>query len=250
MYSAKINGEPTTFGTSGLLYRSNKLMYDRSTETIWKQFTGEPVIGPLADSGIRLTFFPVTLTTWAEWLTEHPDTTVVSADTGHYAANFYLPESSPRAIYYDYFNSSETMFPVWERNAALKTKDPVLGLEIGGLFKAYPVAALQKERVVNDVVGRAEVVVIGSSSSQATRAYHRNGHTFSAGQSGGAGDALPAQLLDSDGAAWLVTEDYLIKEKEPSQRLKRIPTHNSFWFGWFAFHPETQVYAVGEGFDN
>ena len=48
MYSARIDGEPTTFGTSGLLYRSNKLMYDRTTNSIWNQFTGEPVIGPLA----------------------------------------------------------------------------------------------------------------------------------------------------------------------------------------------------------
>ena len=51
MYSAKVNDQPTTFGTSGLLYRSNKLMYDRATETIWHQFTGEPVIGPLAETG-------------------------------------------------------------------------------------------------------------------------------------------------------------------------------------------------------
>ena len=64
MYSARIDGETTTFGTSGLLYRSNKVMYDRATNTLWHQFTGEPIIGPLADSGIRLPFYPVLLTTW------------------------------------------------------------------------------------------------------------------------------------------------------------------------------------------
>jgi hypothetical protein len=66
VYSAKIDGEPTTFGTSGLLYRSNKLMYDRNTESLWSSLLGEPVIGPLADSEIKLAFFPVVLTTWEE----------------------------------------------------------------------------------------------------------------------------------------------------------------------------------------
>ena len=66
MYSAKIDGEPTTFGTSGLLYRSNKLMYDRKTESLWSSLLGEPVIGLLADSEIKLAFFPVVLTTWEE----------------------------------------------------------------------------------------------------------------------------------------------------------------------------------------
>ena len=82
MYSAKINGEPTTFGTSGMLYRSNKVMYDRLTNSLWNQLTGEPVIGPLWDSGIKLDFFPVLLTTWEEWLELHPDTTVLGPGDG------------------------------------------------------------------------------------------------------------------------------------------------------------------------
>ena len=241
MYSAKINGEPTTFGTSGLLYRSNKLMYDRSTKTILRQFSGEPVIGPLADSGIRLPFFPVTLTTWGEWLAEHPDTTVISQETGYYPPSFYGPESDPRSIYYEYFNSPDTMFPVWNRSAVLETKDVVLGLGIGGAFKAYPVLVLQQERVVNDVLGGTEVVVIGSSRSQAARAYERQGSLFSLGEDGA--DTLPTVLVDSDKVMWLVTEEYLINNNDPSQKLKRIPTHMSFWFGWFEFHPDTKVYT-------
>ena len=63
MYSAKINGEPTTFGTSGMLYRSNKVMYDRLTETLWNQLRGEPMVGELVGSGIKLEYFPVALTT-------------------------------------------------------------------------------------------------------------------------------------------------------------------------------------------
>ena len=59
VYSTEVNGEILEFGTSGMLYRSNKLMYDRSTLTLWNQFLGEPAVGPLADSGIRLEVLPV-----------------------------------------------------------------------------------------------------------------------------------------------------------------------------------------------
>ena len=246
MYSAKIDGEATPFRTSGLLYRSNKLMYDRTTKTLWHQFTGEPVIGPLADSGMKLPFFPSNLTTWGEWLAEHPDTTVISNATGFYNPMQYWPEWDPRATYYDYFRSPDTRFPVWNRSDALKPKEMVLGLGIGGAFKAYPLSLLQGERVINDVLASAELVVIGSASSQASRAYERRGHLFSIVDN--EGDirfiyAMPTALVDSAGVTWTVTEEYLVNDGDPSQRLPRIPTHTSFWFGWYEFHPDTQVYS-------
>ena len=243
MYSARIDGEPTTFGTSGLLYKSNKLMYDRTTNTIWHQFTGEPVIGPLAEGGIKLPFLPVTLTTWDEWSGAHPDTTVISIETGTYPASFYVPESDPDAIYYDYFNSTDTMFPVWQREGRLETKDVVLGLGIEGEFKAYPVPANPGHRIVNDTVGARQIVVVRATSSQAARVYERNGQVFStADAAASARDGLPASMVDSDGSIWRVTQDYLVSEDDPSRRLERIATHMAFWFGWFAFHPETEVY--------
>lgn len=65
MYSTTVDGEVLSFGTSGMLYHSNKLMYDRGAKTLWHQFLGEPVVGPLADSGVKLELIPVALTTWA-----------------------------------------------------------------------------------------------------------------------------------------------------------------------------------------
>ena len=242
MYSAKIEGTATSFGTSGLLYRSNKLMYDRETNTIWHQFTGEPVIGPLVDSGIKLPFFPVALTTWGEWLEEHPDTTVLSLETGVYPPSGYPPESDPRAVYNDYFTSPGTRFPVWNRNDALETKALVLGLVVGGAQKAYSITELQQERVVNDVVAGADLVVIASSLSEAARAYERGGRTFVLPE-GDAPEGLPRELFDGDGVNWLVQDDALVNGEDPSQRLKLLPSQVSFWFGWFAFYPETLVYS-------
>ena len=243
MYSARINGEPTEFGTSGMLYRSNKVMYDRLTNSLWNQFTGEPVIGPLWDSGIVLDFFPVLLTTWEEWVELHPDTTVLAQDTGVYPADYYYPEDSPRAIYYDYFNSPDTMFPVPDRSDLLSTKDIVLGVRLNDGRKAYSTSTLQSERLINDVVGGEEIVVLGSGTSEAGRAYYRGGMTFRLASDADDDAGIPSTLADDEGGEWLVTEEFLVNTADETETLARIPTHMSFWFGWFQFHPDTELYA-------
>ena len=83
LYDGRVGEEVYRFGTSGLLYRSNKLMYDRTTNTLWEQFTGEPVWGELVGSGIQLKFLPVVHMTYETWLKAHPDTLVLDIDTGH-----------------------------------------------------------------------------------------------------------------------------------------------------------------------
>ncbi len=65
------------------MFRSNKLMYDRQTRTLWNQLTGEPVLGELVGSGVRLDLLPVVLTSWESWLEQHPDTVVLDPETGY-----------------------------------------------------------------------------------------------------------------------------------------------------------------------
>lgn len=244
MYSAKVNGEPTTFGTSGLLYRSNKLMYDRVTNSLWNQLTGEPVIGPLWDSGIKLDFYPVVLTTWEEWLEFHPDTTVLAEDAGLYNAAFYVPEDDPRAIYYDYFNDPATMFPVPDRNDRLAAKDVVLAVQLNDGSKAYSSEALRKVRILNDVVGGEEILVLGSSASQGARAYYRGGRSFElAPDDDGGHRGIPSVIVDADGVTWQVTDEFLVNTADESEKLARIPTHMLFWFAWYQFHTDTELYA-------
>ncbi len=242
MYSGIVNGEPTTFGTSGMLYRSNKVMYDRATRSLWNQFIGEPVIGPLADSGIRQPFFPSVVTTWAEWLDEHPDTTVISRETGIYPADFYVPEDYPNAIYYSYFTAEEVMFPVWLRDDTFQPKAVVVGLTVDDAAKAYAVRDLQRVRLVNDTVGGLDVVVVASPESRAGRIYQRGDRMFAATEDDDPG-LPPTVLLDGNGDRWSVTEEALVSESDPSRTLSRIPSITSFWFGWFQYHPDTEIFT-------
>ena len=241
MYSAKIDGEATTFGTSGFLYRSNKLMYDRKTNTLWSSLLGVPAIGELARrDDLTLAYFPVSLTTWAEWRDERPHTKVLSNETGYYAPNRYEAEPSPRSIYYAYRADPDAMFPVWDRDARLSPKDEVLGITLGGVAKAYPVATLRERRAVNDVVGGVEIVILSSALSSDARVFERGGSEFTLADAD-ASPAVPSAIADQDGAEWEVRLDGLHK-RGGDEVLPRVPSLIYFWFGWRAFHPDTLVW--------
>ncbi len=240
------DGRTFTFGSSGFLYRSNKLMYDRQTRTLWNQITGRPVLGTLAGDDVRLEVLPIVLTTWADWQAQHPGTQVLDLDTG------FARPYAPGAAYGDYFASPDTMFPVWQRGQALPAKARVFALNLNEVAKAYPLEALTREQVVNDAVGGAAVVLIAQRGpvrveglnqriGQVTydaggevRAYARGGHTFRPGPE-------PGSLIDEAGRAWRVSEAALVGPE--GERAPRLGGHLAYWFGWYAFFPHTLVYG-------
>ena len=251
--SVDIDGAETTytFGSSGFLFRSNKLMFDRGTLTLWNQLTGEPVLGELAGGNIRLDLLPVVLTTWADWQAQHPDTVVVDIETG------FPRVYAPGAAYGDYFANDTRlfqdglMFPVWQQSDRLFNKDHVYTLRLDDVPKAYAVTDLLEARVVNDVVGdtavslvaAGEIVTVDGTSQRTgpvtytsgaeVRAYARGDHTFGPGSD-------DFTVLDEDGRSWQVTEEALISPD--GEELSRINGHLAYWFGWYAFFPETELY--------
>ena len=239
MYSTEVRGEVLEFGTSGFLYRSNKLMYDRKTNTLWHQFRGEPVVGELADSGIILEVIPVALTTWDDWVSAHPDTTVLSVETGVYPAEFYLPESNQASTYFNYRNRSDTMFPVPARSQLLPTKSQVFGLTLNGQVRAYPLEILEQEPVIIDSLGGVDIVVVTPDQGAGTRAFQRGRHHFIEVRK----ESGSTFLLDDTGKRWRLEEDGLVQTEEATERLPRLPSRNSYWFGWYGFYPSTEVYG-------
>lgn len=235
MYSARTPAEGAyRLGTSGLLYRSNKLMYDRQTYTLWSNLTGEPVLGRLASSSVRLEMRPVSLTTWADWRRRHPDTTVVKLHDGHGARwGFdYRPGRADR-------RRAGVSFPVWLASRALPPKEEVFGLVVGAHAKAYPVERIVKEGIVNDQVG-GDTVLLVADPGGAVRAYRRSPHRFRASK-------IQNSIQDDSGRVWRLEEEALVPEggqREGILPLPRLPGHVAFWFAWFAFHPKTEVYGV------
>lgn len=224
-----------------MLYRSNKVMYDRLTNTLWSQLLGKPIVGELVGSGITLEFFPVALTTWGEWLAEHPNTKVMSRETGYYAPHVYEREDDERSIYFAYRQDVETMFPVWERDARLPTKQEVLGLTADGVHKAYSIEALRERRVVNDSVNGLDLVMIASPISMDALAFRRGEHEFALPLD--APNRLPDVVVDAEGVEWEVRRDMLVNSEDASQTLAAIPVNVYFWFGWYAAHPDTLLFG-------
>ncbi|HSG40523.1 MAG TPA: DUF3179 domain-containing protein [Thermoanaerobaculia bacterium] len=224
-----------TFGSSGFLYESNKLMYDRQTDTLWNQLTGEPVNGPLVGSGVKLQRLPVVVTSWKTWQGVHPDTRVLSLETGHQR------DYTPGKPYGSYFGSPKTMFPVHRRSGILPEKAWVYTLLVNGAPKAYPLDRLAKETVVNDELGGMPIVLVAEPGAEGqgrtVRAYERGDRTFRAGRVF-MGSSF---LSDQEGRTWRAGEEALTTTDGKS--LPRLPGHLAYWFGWFSFYPQTQVYG-------
>jgi len=242
-FSAKApDGGRRTFGTSGLLYRSNKLMFDRETRTLWSQMTGEAVVGSqagsLAAKPERLAALPMTLTTWGEWRTLHPDTTVLQLDA-RYGARWgyrYTPGAANQA-------RAGVSFPLWKKSRLLRDDEEVFGLALDGeTAKAWPVTKVLAQRVVSDKLGGIDVVLIGAPDSGSVRVYGRDGHTFHASADT---QLLPDTLIDESGHSWRVTEESLVPPPgtEGAAPLPRLPGHVALWFAWFGFHPQTEVWT-------
>ena len=219
LFETQVEGrkKPLVFGSSGFLYRSNKLMFDRETNSLWNQFTGGPVSGPLVNSGIKLKIRPVTITTWKAWRAANPDTKVLSSDTG------FKRDYGTGVVYADYFASAELMFPAFVRDESkVKRKDFVFGIRELDVARAWPLAAFEKEKVINDAFAKRPVVLVGDASTRTVRAYERGGNTFSTGKGG--------TSLKSGDKIWQVTEEALVGPS--GERLDRIAGHLAFWFAW------------------
>lgn len=132
-FRGSIGGAQYTFGVSGLLYNSDVLMYDHQTESLWSQIAARAVSGELKGTGLERV--AVAHTSWKDWQQRHPGTEVLSIDTGFRRDYYHSP-------YSDYVLSNRIMFPVAHHDDRLASKELVIGLEIDGQFKAYPLALL------------------------------------------------------------------------------------------------------------
>jgi hypothetical protein len=140
-YERTIDGLTVEFGTSGKLYNSNLVMYDRKTDTYWSQIGGLAIVGELA--GRTLTPISLDTVAWRDWKATHPGSEVLSQDTG-------FDRDYGRDPYGDYCQESFIWFPVEGRDNRIHPKTVVFGIEVGGAYVAYREEELIKMRVIED----------------------------------------------------------------------------------------------------
>jgi hypothetical protein len=227
LYKTNHNGTRHDLGTSGFLYRSNKLMYDKATQSLWNTTWGEPVIGPLVDQDIRLERSYLVTTTWGEWKRRHPDSKVLSLDTG-YSRNY-----DEGVAYRQYFATDELMFSISTSDDRLNNKDEILALTFPQFSKdtmAISASFLQNRPIYVNRLGSVEFVVL-TDTSGANRVYEAENHSFTSYDQ-------DVTLIDSKGMKWNLSEDEL---RSGDLVLARLPAHRAFWFGWHSAFPDTTL---------
>jgi hypothetical protein len=128
VFSRRVGGKTLHFGISGLLYNHNFLMYDRETESLWSQFLGRAIAGPLA--GQQLERLPVRQQTAGAWIARAGATRVMrhpEPERIHY-------QVSP---YSTYWIQDRILFPVQARDERFHSKELVLGVVVDGKPRAY-----------------------------------------------------------------------------------------------------------------
>ncbi|MDJ0842251.1 MAG: DUF3179 domain-containing protein [Acidobacteriota bacterium] len=226
LYKTTVGGKVHQMGTSGFLYRSNKLMYDQETFSLWNTLWGKPVIGPLVGQNIELPRLSVVTTTWGEWRRRHPDTKVLDLNTG-YDRNYDEGEA-----YRQYFATDKLMFSVPKRDRRLKNKAEVLGL----VFKDVPgsmavsVKFLKKKPIYQNQLGNVRFVIL-TDKSGAARVYERGSLDFESWDG--------TRARDKNGGVWEVNEHALVSPA--GTVLKRLPAHRAFWFGWASAFEDTKL---------
>jgi len=193
-FESTVNGRKLRFAVSGLLYNSDVLLYDRETESLWSQIMATAVTGQL--KGSKLTSVVLQHTSWGDWKGRHPDTTVLSRETG--IARDYM-----RNPYQGYADNRRIWFSVASKDKQLHPKAWVVGVQRSANFKAYPFDELaQTNGVVKDQLGGEAITIHYDKANRSARITDQNN--------------------------------------------EEIPTISAYWFAWYAFHPDTEVFRASK----
>ena len=131
----QVGDSVTEFGVSGVLYNSDLVLYDRATGTLWDQIEAKGIVGPMTGEQLRL--IPVSMTKWGRWRQAHPDTLVLSTDTG-----FEEDYSTDR--FAEYRDSTRLFMPVSNSDDRMHPKTVVYGFELEGGSIAFDAALLEE----------------------------------------------------------------------------------------------------------
>ncbi|WP_151702323.1 DUF3179 domain-containing protein [Nitrincola alkalilacustris] len=167
-FAAEIEQERLDFGVSGLLYNSDVLLYDHQSESLWSQIMSQAISGPM--KGVQLEFLPTSHTSWDEWRSRHPDTQVLSTDTGFRRDYRQNPYAS-------YINSDRLMFPVAMQDARMHPKTYVIGVNLNGEQKAYPFPELMEltDGRLEDNIGGELISLEFDAQAQTGRVFDHEG---------------------------------------------------------------------------
>ena len=235
-----------TFGTSGLLYNSNLLMFDSKSSTLWSQIMGRANIGILTDA--RLLKYPAQIISFDEFQTSYPNALVLSRETG-----FNRPYGNNPYPGYDHISSPAFLFRGPTDNRLL-AKERVVSIGLKEDSVAFPWNLLREVHVVNHYVADTRITVFWKDGTTSALDTTKIGNGKPIGAVGVYNRNVDETVLTFrwDGAnfrdietnsKWALTGQ-AIEGTLQGRQLEPISHDNTLWFAWAAFKPETRIYQL------
>jgi hypothetical protein len=244
-FDRRVDGEALRFGVSGLLRKSDLVMWDDATTTLWQQITGEAVVGELA--GTQLEIISTAIVSYGDAKESFPDALSLATDTGfgiNYGANPYEAYSSSNQPFL-FDDDPDPRFPALSR---------VVGVSVDGVDKAYPFGLISEKGAVNDVLGDTPIAVLwGGETADAL-----DSSTVADGQAIGSGIAFDRTVGGQTLTLSTSGEDLFTDAETSStwnllgqavdgplagEQMDTVSHRNEFWFAWASFFPDGDVYT-------
>ena len=230
VYDRRVDGETLSFGNTSALYESDLVMVDRSTGSYWWQVAGSAIVGTL--TGASLDPLPSVVATWADWKAQHPDTLILTRDTG-----FSRPyERDSFGSYADYLDSGQFSFPVSEasRDGRLQPATLVVGVVFDDVVRAYPVDGLI-DPINDDVAGNPIVIFPTEGGAAVYRAIVNDEIAVFEVRDGDLIDAATGSVWTANGVAMSGPLEGFV--------LMPVPSRTTFWFAFVGAFPQVELFA-------
>ena len=238
MWESEVDGKKLTFHLAGI-NNQNFIMRDDETGAWWQQVSGEAIHGPL--KGKKLTQVYNDELTFALWKRENPQGRVLKPDDR-------VKQKYEAADWEEQYAKLRVVTPV-DPNDKLSPRTLIAGLAVNGRAVAYPLPALEKQRLILHGIGGGAGVtylfVVLGDDNKSVRAFERtvDGRTLEFFVKA---DTSPIQLTDAETATTWDFTGKAVSGPLAGKQLKKIVALKDYWFDWKIYHPDTKVYMLGE----
>ena len=243
MWETTVDGRVLHFRLAGI-NNQNFIMRDDETGTWWQQVSGKAIQGPLKGKQLKGVFHDEI--SFSIWKREQPQGRVLKPEEQIAALNKY------EAADWEMRVGRMRVVDGTDVDQRLAPRTLVVGLDIGGKSKAYPLEALQKQSPVVDIVGSVPVVVLLGEDRRSVRAFERtvDGRRLEFFQKTDQPGEPPASggkllLLDAETVSTWNFEGKAIAGPLAGRQLKKLFVLEDYWFDWRIYHPDTSLYDIG-----
>jgi hypothetical protein len=243
-YRREINGVETTFGTSGRLFASALVMYDRATESLWTHFDGQAVVGVL--TGTQLEAIGSPLMAWGDFRSAYPTGKILDwNETGFnrdYGRNPYEGYDDDTTQPFLFRGALDDRGLAKQRVVGIALEDEAVAYDLNflsdGEATATNIAVADQDLVIFWKAGQASALDTGvldegrdvGSVGVFSRIVDGRSLTFI---------AEGEQFVDEEtGSVWLISGEAISGTLDGS-RLERVEHLDTFWFSWSTYQPDT-----------